>query len=156
MLYKNIKIRSQHPHITSFAHELALSIVFESGFQHFSDRPEAYNSLPIEPKEFLKNVPVSWDNTKLLDGYPEEKVIIARKKGNQWYLGGLNGKDELQILKINFDFLGKGNFKLKLIKDGENDKSFAVEVIKVKKGDILNVECLPRGGFVAVLEKEMR
>lgn len=147
---------SQHPHITSFAHELALSVVFESGFQHFADRPEAYNSLPIEPKEFLKNVPVSWDNTKLIDGYPGDKVIIARKKGNQWYMGGLNGKDEPQTLKVDFDFLGKGNFKLKLIKDGENDKSFAVEMIKVKKGDVLNVECLPRGGFVAVLEKEMR
>lgn len=144
---------SQHPHITSFAHELALSVVFESGFQHFADRPEGYKSLPLEPKEFLKNVPVSWDNTKLLDGYPGEKIIIARKKGNQWYLGGLNGKDELQTLKLNFDFLGKGNFKLKLIKDGENDKSFAVEVIKVKKGDVLNVKCLPRGGFVAVIEK---
>ncbi len=144
---------SQHPHITSYAHELALSVVFESGFQHFADRPEGYKSLPPEPKEFLKNVPVSWDNTKLLDGYPGEKVIIARKKGNQWYLGGINGKDELQTLKINFDFLGTGDFKLKLIKDGENDKSFAVEVIKVKKGDVLNVECLPRGGFLAVLEK---
>ncbi len=144
---------SQHPHITSFAHELALSVVFESGFQHFADKTEAYNSLPIEPKEFLKNVPVSWDNTKLIDGYPGDKVIIARKKGNQWYLGGLNGKDEPQTLKVDFDFLGKGNFKLKLIKDGENDKSFTVEMIKVKKGDVLNVECLPRGGFVAVLEK---
>lgn len=144
---------SQHPHITSYAHELALSVVFESGFQHFADRPEAYKSLPTEPKEFLKNVPVSWDNTKLLDGFPGEKIIIARKKGNQWYLGGLNGKDELQTLKINFDFLDAGNFKLKLIKDGLDDKSFAVEVIKVKKGDVLNIECLPRGGFVAVLEK---
>jgi len=109
--------------------------------------------LPSEPKEFLKNVPVSWDNTKLLDGYPGEKIVIAREKGNQWYLGGLNGKEEKQTLKINFDFLGTGNFKLKLIKDGENDKSFAVEFIKVKKGDILNVECLSRGGFVAVIEK---
>ncbi|GGF67437.1 glycoside hydrolase family 97 protein [Wenyingzhuangia marina] len=144
---------SQHLHSTSYAHELALSVVFESGFQHFADRPEGYKSLPSEPKEFLKNVPVSWDETKLLDGYPGEKVIIARKKGNQWYLGGLNGNEEIQTLKINFDFLGTGNFKLKLIKDGENDKSFAVEVIKVKKGDLLNVECLPRGGFVAVVEK---
>jgi len=143
---------SQHPHITSYAHELALSVVFESALQHFADRPEAYNSLPIEPKEFLKKIPVSWDDTKLVDGYPGEKVIIARKKGNQWYLGGLNGKDEKQTLKIDFGFLDKANYKLKLIRDGVNDKSFAVEIINVKKGAVLNVECLPRGGFVAVLE----
>ena len=144
---------SQHPHITSYAHELALSVVFESGFQHFADRPEAYNNLPKEPKEFLKNVPVTWDETKLLDGYPGEKVIMALKKGNQRYLWGLNGKDEKQTLKIDFGFLDKADYKLKLIKDGVNDKSFAVEVIKVKRGDVVNVECLPRGGFVAVLEK---
>ncbi len=145
---------SQHPHITSYGHELALSVVFESGFQHFADRPEAYYNLPQGPKEFLKNVPVTWDNTKLIDGYPGQKVIIARKKGEQWYIGGLNGKDEKQTLEINFDFLDKGTYNLKLIKDGENDKSFAIdEVVKVKKGTVLNVECLPRGGFVAVLEK---
>ncbi|MFC3334772.1 glycoside hydrolase family 97 C-terminal domain-containing protein [Flavobacterium palustre] len=78
---------------------------------------------------------------------------MARKKGNQRYLGGLNGKDEKQTLKIDFGFLDKADYKLKLIKDGVNDKSFAVEVIKVKRGDVVNVECLPRGGFVAVLEK---
>lgn len=144
---------SQHPHSTSYGHELALSVVFESGFQYFADRPEAYYNLPHEPKEFLKNVPVSWDNTKLIDGYPGEKVIMARKKGNKWYLGGLNGKDIEQTLKVNFNFPEKGNFNLKLIKDGENDKSFSIEIIKVKKGDVLNVVCLPRGGFVAVLEK---
>ncbi|WP_163411502.1 glycoside hydrolase family 97 protein [Flavobacterium ajazii] len=144
---------SQHPHITSYAHELALSVVFESGFQHFADTPKAYNDLPLEPKEFLKNVPVSWDDTKLVDGYPGERVIIARKKGKLWYLGGLNGKDQSQTLKINFDFLGKGVFKLKLIKDGEKDTSFTVETKKVKRGDLLNIECLARGGFTAVLEK---
>lgn len=82
-----------------------------------------------------------------------EKVVIARKKGNQWYLGGINGKEEKQTLTVSFDFLDKGDYTLKLIKDGENDKSFETEVLKVKKGDVVNVECLPRGGFVAVLDK---
>lgn len=145
---------SQFPHITTFAHELALSVVFESGLQHFADRPESYKKLPSEPKEFLKNVPVSWDDTKLIDGYPGDKIVIARKKENQWYLAGLNGKDVSQTLRISFDFLEKGNFNLKLIKDGKDDKSFAVEIVKVKKGDILNIQCLPRGGFSAVLNKE--
>ncbi|MFC5682201.1 glycoside hydrolase family 97 protein [Flavobacterium sp. MAHUQ-51] len=144
---------SQHPHITSYGHELALSVVFESGFQHFADRPQAYYDLPKEPKEFLKNVPVAWDDTKLVDGYPGQKAVIARKKGNQWYLGGINGKEEKQTLTVSFDFLDKGDYTLKLIKDGENDKSFDTEVLKVKKGDVVNVECLPRGGFVAVLDK---
>ncbi|MDR7209860.1 glycoside hydrolase family 97 catalytic domain-containing protein [Flavobacterium piscis] len=142
---------SQHPHITSYGHELALSVVFESGLQHFADRPSAYESLPTEPKNFLKQVPTAWDDTKLIDGYPGEKVIMARKKGNQWYIAGLNGKDTAQTLLVKFDFLGKGSHSFQLIKDGKDDKSFFSETIKVKKGDTLKIECLPRGGFVGVV-----
>ena len=143
---------SQHPHITTYAHELALSVVFESGLQHFADRPSAYESLPDEPKDFLKHVPVSWEDTKLIDGYPEEKIVIARKKGNQWYFGGLNGKDEAQTLETNFDFLGEGNYSLRIIKDGNDDKSFSYESIKIKNGDTVKIDCLPRGGFTGILE----
>ena len=143
---------SQHPHITSYGHELALSVVFESGLQHFADRPSAYEALPPEPKEFLKQVPVSWDDTKLVDGYPGKKVIIARKKGSQWYIGGLNGEDEAQTLKINFNFLDLKNYNLQLIKDGNDDKSFSYASFNVTKGDSIKVDCLPRGGFVGILD----
>lgn len=143
---------SQHPHITSYGHELALSVVFESGIQHFADRPEAYYELSQIPKEFLKAVPTAWDDTKLIVGYPGVKVVIARKRDNRWYVGGINGKDEEQVLKVNFDFLGEGNFNLKLIKDGKDDKSFNIDLVKVKKGDVVNIKCLPRGGFVGTLE----
>nr|WP_199080278.1 glycoside hydrolase family 97 protein [Pedobacter sp. ASV19] len=143
---------SQHPHITSYAHELALSVVFESGLQHFADRPSAYKSLPAEPKDFLKQVPTAWDGTKLIDGYPGEKVIVARKKGNRWYIAGLNGKDIAQTLTVKFDFLDKGNHSFQLIKDGKDDRSFSSEIVKVKKGNILKIECLPRGGFVGVMK----
>jgi hypothetical protein len=143
---------TQHPHITSYCHELALSVVFESGLQHFADSPTSYRSLPSEPKDFLKHVPVVWDDTKLIDGYPGEKVVIVRKKGKQWYLAGLNGKDEAQTLEVHFDFLGKGKFTLQLIKDGKDDKTFSSDLFNVKKGDTLKMDCLPRGGFVGILK----
>ena len=145
---------SQHPHITSYGHELALSVVFESGLQHFADSPTSYNSLPTEPKEFLKTVPVSWDDTRLLDGYPGDKVIIARRKGNKWYMGGLNGQDKSQTLNLKIDFIGKGNYQLKLIEDGKNTTSFSTKLIQVKKGDSIKIDCLPGGGFVGVLEMQ--
>ncbi|KQX14420.1 glycoside hydrolase family 97 protein [Flavobacterium sp. Root420] len=143
---------SQHPHITSYAHELALSVVFESGLQHFADRPSAYESLPAEPKEFLKQVPVAWDDTKLIDGYPGGKVIIARKKGNKWYIAGLNGKNVPQTLLVKFDFIDKGDYSFQLIKDGKDVKSFSSEIIKIKKGSIVKIECLPNGGFAGMLK----
>ncbi len=144
---------SQYPHITSYGHELALSVVFQSGLQHFADRPSAYESLPSEPKEFLKQVPVSWDDTKLIDGYPGKKVIIAREKGKKWYIGGLNGLNKAQTLKISFNFLRKGIYHLQLIKDGKNDSTFSYESADVKKGDLVKVKCLPRGGFVGIMER---
>lgn len=143
---------SQHPHITSYAHELALAVVFESGWQHFADKPDAYQSLPEEEKIFLKNFPTAWDDTKLIDGYPAEKVVIARRKNNEWYVGGLNGKDEPQTLILNFNFLHAGNYELQLFKDGKDDKSFSSEKIKIKKGDVIKVECRARGGFVGIIK----
>lgn len=143
---------SQHPHITTYGHELALSVVFESGLQHFADRPSAYYNLPKEPKEFLKDFPSTWDDTKLIDGYPGEKVIIARKKNDNWYIAGLNGKDTAQVLTVNFDFLRTGDYNLELIADGKDDKSFDSKILRVKKGEKININCLPRGGFSGLIK----
>ena len=85
---------SQHPHITSYAHELALPVIFESALQHMPDRPSVYYGLPEPVKRLLSELPVAWDDTKLLAGYPGEEVILARRKGNVWYIGGINGTNE--------------------------------------------------------------
>lgn len=143
---------SQHKHITSYGHELALSVLFESGFQHFADRPSGYYNLPDEPKKFLKTVPVAWDDTKLIDGYPGEKVVMARRKGQTWYIGGINGTDEAKTLTVTFDFLEKETCQLTLIKDGADDKSFETKPMTIKKGQKIEVPCLPRGGFVGTLQ----
>lgn len=76
------KIRQGVPAIrrTSMAHQLALAIVFESGFQCFADRAEAYNALPKLPLELLKDVPSVWNESRLLAGYPSDFVVVARKK----------------------------------------------------------------------------
>lgn len=145
---------SQHKHITSYGHELALAVVFESALQHFADRPSGYQNLPEEPKDFLKNVPVAWDDTKLIDGYPGEKVIIARKKDDMWYIGGINGTDQPKTLAVTFDFLGDGNYQLQLIKDGSDDKSFKTETMLVKKGQTIEVPSLARGGFAGTITLE--
>lgn len=63
---------SQISHITSYGHELALSVLFESGMQHMADRSEGYQGLPDAAKTFLKEVPNAWDDTRLIDVYPEK------------------------------------------------------------------------------------
>ena len=142
---------SQHPHITSYCHELALSILFESGLQHFADRPSAYLSLPSEVKNFLKSVPVNWDDIKFIDGAPGNKVILARKSAEHWYIGAINGKNEKQSLTFTLGFLEEGKYTLQLIKDGKNDKSFSYENLNIDCGDTVKVDCLSRGGFVGII-----
>ena len=71
---------------TSAAHELALSVVFESGLQHFADSPEGYAAVP-QGLRWLRGVPVAWDETRLLSGYPGARATIARRRGRRWYVG---------------------------------------------------------------------
>ncbi len=92
---------SQHPHITTDNHEIALSVIFESAIQHFADRPKGFLSLPIEHKEFLKHIPVAWDDTKFLGGYPGRDIVIARRKGNLWYVAALNGEDKKKKIVVD-------------------------------------------------------
>lgn len=84
---------SQHPHITTHAHELALTVLFESGIQHIADRPESILSQPAEVQSFFTTLPAAWDDTFLLDGYPGEYVVMARRSGRDWYVAGINGTD---------------------------------------------------------------
>lgn len=143
---------SQYPHVTSYGHELALSVLFESGLQHMADRPEGYDELPDAPKTFLKNVPNTWDDTKLLDGYPGKDVIIARRKGNEWYIGGVNGEIKEKTKKLSFSFLSdERKYKLTLIADGEHDKDFKTQYLVVDSDSSIDVKLLRRGGFAASL-----
>jgi alpha-glucosidase len=144
---------SQFPHITSYGHELALSVVFESGIQHMADRPEGYYTLPDAAKSYLKEVPNAWDDTKLLDGYPGKSIIIARQKGNAWYIGGLNNERGEKIKTVKFNFLPEGEkYKLTLIADGKHDKVFDVRYLVVDRSSSVDVKMLRRGGFAASLK----
>jgi len=144
---------SQFPHITSYGHELALSVVFESGLQHLADRPDGYYNLPDAAKAFLREVPNAWDDTKLMDGYPGKDIIIARRKGTDWYIGGINAEQREKIKTLTFSFLPDGvNYQLTLIADGVHDKDFSTRYVILDKTSSLDVKMLRRGGFAAILK----
>lgn len=146
---------SQHPHITSHGHELALYVLFESALQHMPDRPSSYRSLPQPVKEFLMELPTVWDDTKLLGGYPGEEVILARRSGDKWYIGGVNGTNDPQVLRLALDsFDDLAGKKITIFKDGEDNRSFSIEQ-EMSLSDTksaIDINCLPRGGFVAIIE----
>lgn len=140
---------SQHPHITSKAHELALTVLFESGLQHLADRPESYLSQPEKVKIFLGSLPTVWDETHLIDGYPGEYAVLARRNGNKWYIAGINGTDQPIPLKLKIPSgIQEGKAELFLDEPLNNDwliKNYNLSELPEK------IECMPRGGFVLTL-----
>ena len=144
---------SQHPHITSNGHELALPVLFESALQHLADRPESYLSQPEVVQNFLSNLPTTWDDTKLVTGYPANHVVMARRSGEKWYVAGINGKDENNTIKLDWSFLADGEYDILIFKDGgSKEKPWTFEHIVSTPADLFNqIELLPRGGFVMEL-----
>ena len=143
----------KYPHKTTYGHELALSVVFESGIQHMADRASAYQNLPDVPKDFLKNVPASWDETKFIDGYPGELAILVRRKGDTWYMAGINGLDVPMEKELSLSFLDEDKeYKLTLIEDGNTPKEFNTSGGETGHGQSIVVNMAALGGFVAVFE----
>jgi alpha-glucosidase len=138
----------KHPHRTTNAHELALSVVFESALLHLADRVSAYRNLPDAPKAFLRDVPVAWDETRYVDGMPGKSVVLARRKGDAWYVGAINGQNDPLRVSVPLKFLGDGPFTGVLIGDGPNPRSFASRPVEVTSGDVLEMTLLPCGGGV--------
>lgn len=144
---------SQFPHITSYGHEMALSVLFESGLQHLADRPEGYYSLPDAAKQFLRNVPVAWNDLKLIDGFPGKDVTLARKRERSWYIGGINAEGREKRKNVKLNFLEKGvKYRLTLITDGKHDKELATAYSVVDHSSSISIKMLRRGGFVASIE----
>lgn len=142
---------SQFPHITTYAHELALPILFESGLQHMPDRPEAYAGLPAEVRKLLSGLPAAWDDTRLLAGYPGEYAVLARRKGNRWYIAGINGREEAADITFPTERLTGAPAAFRLFGDGDEDRSFQIGTAAPDSG-AMTIPCRARGGFVLVSE----
>lgn len=136
---------SQHPHITTHAHELALTVLYESGLQHLADRPESFLAQPKEVKEFLGNLVSAWDDTRFVSGYPGEYAVIARRTDNTWYVAGINGTDEAKTIPINLNRIVDQFSKAQLFLDGNMWDIKTVTTLPTE------VKCQPRGGFVIVI-----
>jgi hypothetical protein len=140
---------SQHPHITSHAHELALTVLFESGLQHLADRPESFLAQPADVQQFLSALPNVWDETRLVSGYPGESVVMARRSGSTWYVAGINGTDDAKTLSTDLGFVGKVKQMKTFADSGQQDQPWRIETGKSLPKAI---DCQPRGGFVLVID----
>ena len=137
------------------AHQLAMYIVFESGFQMLADNPFNYLREP-ETTSFITSVPVTWDETKILDASVGEYIVTAKRKGEKWFIGAM-GNDQKHDLKVETSFLkANTNYQITLIKDGINADFQAMDfkrIVKpIKAGETIDINMVKDGGFVAVIE----
>ena len=137
---------SQHPHITSHAHELALTVLFESGLQHLADKPESFLAQPQEVQDFLSSLPNVWDETRFVSGYPGESAVIARRSGQSWYVAGINGTDDAKKLTFSLNNIVPKSSAIQAFFDGKDQKK--PWDIKALKQLPTEVSCQPRGGFI--------
>ena len=152
--------RSERPNSASIgtrAYQMALFVIFESGIQMMADNPTLYYRND-ECTKFMTQVPQTWDETIALKAKVGEYVIVAKRKGDKWYIGGMtNNQKQQREFELNLDFLKDGkNYRMTSFEDGVNANRQAMDYRKkerdFKKGDKVTVRLARNGGFAAVIE----
>lgn len=134
----------QFPRLTTDSHELALAVVFSSPLQHLADSAASYRDRPEPERRFLAQVPAVWDEIRLVGGRPGEYAIVARRSGQRWYVGAINGPRQRSVV-VPLTFLS-GQADLELIADA------GVSNHQVESGEDLTVAMPSGGGFVMTVD----
>ena len=137
-------------------HQLAMYVVFESPFNMLCDSPSNYEQEP-ECTQFIASIPTVWDETKALDGKVSEYAVIARRSGDDWYVGGLNNWNQRQV-EIDLSFLPEGQYELVNMVDGYKANAIARDFRIVKQSvdpsKKVKVTMAQGGGFAMKLIKK--
>lgn len=139
------------------AHQMAHFVVFESGLQMLADNPTLYYRND-DCTRFMSSVPVLWDDTKVLAAKLGEYVVVAKRNGGNWFVGGIAGeRNEPLDLEVSFDFLPEGQtFTLTSYEDGINADRQAMHYVKkereVRKGDVVKIRMVRNGGYAAAIK----
>jgi alpha-glucosidase len=144
-LYKIPRIKR----VTTAAFELATSVAFLSGIQHYAESPDGMLHVPEYVKDFLRGLPDSWDDVKFIDGYPGKLYVVARRSGKKWYVAGINGENKEKQLTLDLSFLK--NNEAELILSGVQNKdepSFELRTVTVPASGKLTISIKGNDGFV--------
>ena len=136
-------------------HQMAMYTLYDAPLQMLCDNPTAYMK-EQECTDFIDKVPTVFDETVALDGKVGEYAALAKKKNNVWFVGALSDWTSRQ-LSLNFSFLGDGQYEAEIFSDGVNAdrqaSDYKREIMKISKGDTLNISMAPGGGWTARIYK---
>jgi alpha-glucosidase len=129
------------------AHELALYVVLESPLMMVSDYPEHYAGQ--HDFEFIKQVPTTWDEVRVLDGRPRENITLARRSGKDWFIGSITNWDARDV-KVPLSFLGDGKYVAEIYADAPDAATEATHTTFTKqpvdRAAVLDVHMVSGGG----------
>ncbi len=129
------------------AHQIALYAVFESPLQMVSDRPGAYKDQPAF--EFIRAVPTTWNQTRVLKAEVGEYVSIARRHGKEWYVGTITNWTPREI-DLPLEFLEPGKYDAEIYSDAADSdrspKNISIRKQPVDRSTVLRVTMAPGGG----------
>ena len=133
----------------TWPHEFSQAIVFLSPVTHYCDQYKFYVGNPLE--DLLRQVPTVWDETRVLSCTEiGEVVAYARRNGQTWWLGVMNGAAEREV-KIPLDFLGRSTHGTLVYDHPQQDAAVDRREREVSPSDVLTLKLRPAGGFFARL-----
>ena len=136
------------------SHMLAMYVVYESALALVSDTPAAYEGQ--EGFDFIRQVPTVWDETRVLVAEPGECILVARRKGSDWYLGAIGNNKSAHKFSVDADFLGEGTYDMTLYHDAPDSEQSPNNILRtdsvVKASDKLDLDCVPTGGLAAIIK----
>jgi len=132
---------------TTWAHQIATAIVFTSPLMVYAANPKSVLENPAV--EVIKSIPSVWDETVVLPGSEiGETAAFARRSGERWFLGVLNGPNAHK-LKVNLSFLKQRSYRATTVRDKGDGSAVEIEQRTIGRKEVLELELRPGGGFVA-------
>lgn len=130
------------------AQQLAMYVIYQAPFQMVSDTPKAYEDQPSFG--FIQHAPATWDETHVLSGEPGEFVTMARRKGDEWFLGSMTNWTARK-LDIPLTFLGDGKYTAEIYADADDaaqyPKNASIQKKSVDRNMHLEAALAPGGGY---------
>ena len=133
---------------TTYAHELALPFIFESGWMVMADNPEEFRK--CKAGKLLQNVHADWDEIKFIDGFPGEFCCLARRNKNDWFVAAINSGTKREI-EVNFDFLDEGDYNATIYTDDGQD-NLTISDLNISPNSSEKFNLIKNGGFVIHIE----
>jgi alpha-glucosidase len=143
---------------TTRGQAVAMYVVYDSPFQMVSDSPSAYKNADgswADGAEFIQKVPTSWDETRVLAGDIGQYIVMARRKGDVWYVGAMTNEDGRKV-EVPLSFLGNSAYSAQVLQDGADVNHLAASDIKADAGQSLTLTLAPSGGAVAIIAPETK